>query len=41
MERGTFVGGRDIRDIFLNFLLSEEVSLFCGVDVINVRTEEE
>ena len=32
---------RDIEDMFLNLMLSEEVRPFCGVDVMNVRTYEE
>ena len=27
--------------IIMNFMLSEEVRLFCGVNVINVRIEED
>ena len=41
VERVTFMAYSDIGGIFLNFMLSEEVRLFCGVDVTNVRTEEE
>ena len=29
---------RDIGEIFLNFMLIEEVRSFCGVDISNVRT---
>ena len=39
--RGTFMADRDIGEIFLNFMLSEMVRLFCGVDITNVRTEKE
>ena len=40
VERGAFVVDRDIEDIFLNFLLRKKFTLFCGVDVSNLRTEE-
>ena len=31
---------RDIVELFLKFMLSDEVIPFCGVDLINVWTEE-
>ena len=31
----------DIGDMLLDFMLSEEVRTFCGVDVMNVRKYEE
>ena len=40
-ERGTFMADRDIGEMFINFMLSEEARSFCGVDVTNVRTEYE
>ena len=40
VERGTFTSDRDIGEIFMNFMLSDEVRSFCGVDVTNLRTEE-
>ena len=36
VEKGTFMAYRDIGDILLNFMISEEVIPFCVVDVINV-----
>ena len=32
---------RDIREMYLNFMLSEEVRSFCGMDFTNVSTEKE
>ena len=32
---------QDIGEIFLTFILSEEVISLCGVDTTNLRTEEE
>ena len=32
---------QDIGDILLNFIMSEEVKPFCGVDITNVKTEKE
>ena len=40
VEMGTFMADRDIGEIFINYMLSEEVRSFCGVDITNVRTEE-
>ena len=39
-ERGNFISDRDIREMFLKLMLSEEVRSFCGVDVTNVSTED-
>ena len=36
VEKGKFMEDRDIGYMLLNFILSEEVIPFCGVDVINV-----
>ena len=36
-EKGNFMEDQDIGDMSLNFMLSEEVISFCGVDVMNVR----
>ena len=41
VEMGTFMADRDIGEMFINFMLSEEARSFCGVDVTNVRTEYE
>ena len=38
VEKGTFMADWDIGDMLLNFMLSEEVISFCGLDVIRVRT---
>ena len=32
---------RDISGVFLDFMLSKDVRLYCGVDISNVRIEEE
>ena len=40
VDRGTFMVYQYIGEMFLNFMLSEQVILFCGVDITNVRTEE-
>ena len=40
-ERGTFMVDRDIGEMFLNFMFSEDVRYFCEVEIINLRTEEE
>ena len=32
---------RDIREMFLNFMLSKDVRPYYRVDIINVRAEEE
>ena len=40
VERGTFMADCDIAEMFLNFILSEEVRYFCAVYVTNGRTEE-
>ena len=37
MERGTLMSDRNIGEMFLNFMLSEEVRSLCGVDVTNMR----
>ena len=34
---GTFMAGRNIGEMFLNFMLSEYVRSFCGVNINNVR----
>ena len=39
VEKGTFIVDPDIGEMFLNFVLSEVVRLFCGVNVKNVQTE--
>ena len=31
---------QDIGEMFLEFMLSDEVRSFCGVDITNVRKEE-
>ena len=41
VDRGTFMVDRDIGEMFLNFMFSEDVRYFCEVEIINVRTEEE
>ena len=41
VKRGMIMSDRDIGEMFLNFMLSEEVRSFYGVDITNVRTEEE
>ena len=41
VDKGTYMAYRDIEDMLLNLMLSEEVRPFCGVDVMNVRTYEE
>ena len=33
VEPGTFMGDLDIRDMFLNFVLTEKVQLYAGVDL--------
>ena len=40
-EEGTYMEDRDIREMFLNFILSKDVRTYCGVDISNMRTEEE
>ena len=37
VDKATFMADWDIGDMLLNFMLSEEVIPFYGVDVINVR----
>ena len=37
VEKGTFMADWYIGDMLLNFMLSEEVIQFCGLDVMNVR----
>ena len=37
VEKVTFMEDRDIGDMLLNFMLSEEVIQFCGLDLIDVR----
>ena len=37
VEKGTFMEDRDIGDMLLNFMLSEEVIQFCGLYVMHVR----
>ena len=32
---------QDIGEMFLNFMLSDEIISFCVVDITNMRTEEE
>ena len=41
VEKGTFMADLDIGEMFLNFMLSKEVRLFCGVVAMNVRKKEE
>ena len=41
VDEGTYMGDRYIGEMFLNFILSEEVGPFCGVYVTNVKTEED
>ena len=35
IEKGNFMADRDIGDMLLDFMLSEEVRPFCGFDVTN------
>ena len=37
LEKGNFMEGWYIGDMLLDFILSEEVIPFCGLDVMNVR----
>ena len=37
VEKGTVMSDRDMVDMLLNVMLSEEVIPFCGLDVTNVR----
>ena len=41
VEKVTFMEDRDIGQMLLNFMLSEELRPFCGVDVMNVSKQEE
>ena len=41
VERGNFMVDRDMGEMFINFMLREEVRSFCGVDITNVRIEED
>ena len=41
VERGNFMADRDIGEMFIKFMLSEEVRSFYEVDVTNVITEQE
>ena len=41
VEVGTYIAERYTGEMFLKSMLSEVVRHFCGVDVSNVRTEEE
>ena len=41
VEKGTFMADQDIRQMLLNFMIIEEVIPFCGVDVINMRKQDE
>ena len=41
VEKGTFMAYWDIGYMLLDFMLSEEVIPFCGVDVMNLRKYEE
>ena len=41
VERGTFMEDRDIGEMLLNFMLSKELRSFYGMDITNVRKEEE
>ena len=38
-ERGTFTADQDIEEMFLNFMLIEDVRPLCEVDITNGRTE--
>ena len=40
-EKGNFMADWYIGYMFLNFMLSEKSRQFCGVDVTNIRTEED
>ena len=40
VERVNFRADYNIGEIFLNFMLSEEVKSFCGVYITNLSTEE-
>ena len=37
VEKGTFLADRYIGDMLFNFVLSEELIPFCGIDMMNVR----
>ena len=37
VEKGTVMSDRDMGDMLFNFMISEEVIQFCGLDVMNVR----
>ena len=37
-DRGNFMADQEIGEMFLNFMLSEEVRSFCWVDITNMRT---
>ena len=41
VEKGTFLADCYIGDMLLNYILSQELIPFCGVDVMNVRKYEE
>ena len=41
VQKGTFMADRDIGDMLLNLMLSEELIPFCGVYVMNVCRYEE
>ena len=41
VERGTLMADRDIGEMLLNFMLSKELRSFYGMDITNVRKEEE
>ena len=41
VEKGAFMADRDIGDMLLNLMLSEELIPFCGVYVMNVCRYEE
>ena len=40
VEKETFLADRNIVEIFLNYIMSEEVRTFYGFNITNVRTEE-
>ena len=37
VDKGTFMADGDIGDMLLNFMISEKVIPFFGLDVMNVR----
>ena len=41
VDRFKYMADRDIGEIFLNFMLSEEVRPYCGFDIGDVQMVEE